>query len=298
MLSAERNASANTLAAYERDLEDAEIFLEQKRKKLHSASSGDLQLYLSSLARRGLASTSQARKLSALRQYYRFLVTDKLRDDDPSSILDAPRRQRGLPKTLSIDDMTTLLKTAQDASENENLSAPAQLRAVRMTAFLELLYATGLRISELISLPANLGKAAMFTVRGKGNKERMVPFPPLAQDAVTRYRERLKKFKPEKSASQKSVWLFPASGAIGHITRQQVARELKDIASLAGLDTKKISPHVIRHAFASHLLQGGADLRSLQQLLGHADISTTQIYTHLLDERLISLVRDHHPLND
>lgn len=293
MLSAERNASANTLAAYQRDLEEAELFLQQKRKTLGAADSGDLRLYLSSLARRNLSPASQARKLSSLRQYYRFLLADNLRADDPSLILEAPRRQRPLPKSLSIDDMAALLRAAQNASGDETLSAAARLRAVRLSALLELLYATGLRISELISLPATLGKSTMFAVRGKGNKERLVPFPELAQDAVTRYRDKLKKL-----GTQKSKWLFPSAGESGHVTRQQVARELKDLAVQAGLSAKKVSPHVIRHAFASHLLQGGADLRSLQQLLGHADISTTQIYTHLLDERLVSLVRDRHPLND
>jgi integrase/recombinase XerD len=221
-----------------------------------------------------------------------------LREDDPSLVLEAPRRRQTLPKTLTVEDMAQLLKAAETASDDENLSAAARLRAIRLCALLELLYATGLRISELISLPANLAKkTGTIAVTGKGRKERLVPFPDFAVAALARYRERLNKLKPKKS-TEKNPWLFPSYGKSGHMTRQQVARDLKGLAAAAGLDPIKISPHVIRHAFASHLLQGGADLRSLQQLLGHADISTTQAYTHLLDERLIGLVRDHHPLND
>ncbi len=294
MLAAERNAAKNTLEAYRRDLEEADRFLKRQHATLKKAGTDELRLYLSQLAQSGLSASSQARKLSALRQYYRFLQADKLRKDDPSLTLEAPRRKRALPKNLSIDDMAGLLRTAHAACENEKLSDTARLRAARLCALLELLYATGLRISELITLPANLGrKSGLIAVRGKGRRERLVPFPDFAQDAVTRYHERLKQF-----GINESKWLFPARGESGHITRQQVARDLKDLAQVAGLPKEKISPHVIRHAFASHLLQGGADLRSLQQLLGHADISTTQIYTHLLDERLIGLVRDHHPLND
>jgi integrase/recombinase XerD len=294
MLSAERNAAKNTLEAYRRDLEDAEVFLARRRRKLSNATSGDLRLYLSNIGSRKLSVASQARKLSALRQYYRFLQTDKLREDDPSLILEAPRLRRSLPKTLTVDDMARLLQVAQQQCDNEKLSAAARLRAVRLNALLELLYATGLRISELMALPAAIGKkAGTIVVRGKGRKERAVPFPDFAQSALARYRERLGQLK-----AKKSDWLFPSYGKSGHMTRQQVARELKTLAQAAGLDPEKISPHVIRHAFASHLLQGGADLRSLQQLLGHADVSTTQVYTHLLDERLIGLVRDHHPLND
>jgi integrase/recombinase XerD len=298
MLSAERNAAKNTIEAYKCDLEEAEFFLKRRRRNLSNATSADLRLYLSSISSRQLSASSQARKLSSLRQYYRHLQTDKLREDDPSLVLEAPRRRRGLPKTLTIVDMAQLLKAAQDLSDDEKLSDAARLRAIRMNALLELLYATGLRISELVSLPANLGKkAGTITVRGKGRKERLVPFPDFAFEALARYRTRLGKLKAKKSVGD-SKWLFPSYGTSGHMTRQQVARDLKSLAQAAGLDPGKISPHVIRHAFASHLLQGGADLRSLQQLLGHADISTTQIYTHLLDERLIGLVRDHHPLND
>lgn len=294
MMAAERNASANTLDGYRRDLEEAQELLGHKRKQLSKANSDDLRFYLSGLARRKLAPASQARKLSSLRQYFRYLQTDRLRQDDPTLILDAPRQKRSLPKSLSIDEMAKLLRAAQAASDSDSLSNTGHLKAARLCALIELLYATGLRISELVSLPANLEKAAgLFTVRGKGNKERQIPFPELAHNAVARYRVKLKSLK-----AQKSPWLFPSHGTTGHITRQQAARDLKDLAEAAGLPPEKVSPHVIRHAFASHLLQGGADLRTLQQLLGHADISTTQIYTHLLDERLVSLVRDHHPLND
>ena len=298
MLAAERNAAKNTIDAYRRDLEEAEDFLKRRRKVLANATSGDLRLFLSGIASRKLSPASHARKLSALRQYYRFLQTDKLREDDPSLILESPRKRQSLPKTLTVDDMAQLLKTAQVSSDDESLSESARLRATRMSALLELLYATGLRISELVSLPSTLGKkAGTISVRGKGRKERLVPFPDFAVEALSRYRARLDKLKKKKSTEEKK-WLFPSYGESGHMTRQHVARDLKSLAQAAGLDPAKISPHVIRHAFASHLLQGGADLRSLQQLLGHADISTTQIYTHLLDERLIGLVRDRHPLND
>lgn len=298
MMAAERNASKNTLDAYRRDLHDAEIFLERKRKNLGNATSDDLRPYLSNIASRKLSPASQARKLSSLRQYYRFLQVDKLREDDPSSILEAPRQRRALPKTLTVEDMRQLLRAAQKESDDENLSQAARLRAARINALLELLYATGLRISELVSLPATAAKkTGTIAVRGKGRKERLVPFPDFALAALNLYRARQAELKKKQSAEEKK-WLFPSYGISGHVTRQQVARDLKELAVRAKLDPEKISPHVIRHAFASHLLQGGADLRSLQQLLGHADISTTQIYTHLLDERLAGLVRDHHPLND
>jgi integrase/recombinase XerD len=298
MLSAERNASKNTLEAYKRDLEDAESFLKRRRKALADATSADLRLYLSNLRSRKLSPASQARKLSSLRQFYRYLQSDKLREDDPSLVLDAPRQRGRLPKTLTVEEMALLLQTAQSASDDETLSETARLRAIRLCALLELLYATGLRISELISLPTNLGKrAGMIAIRGKGQKERLVPFPEFAFEALARYRDRLAKLKKKENAEKKQ-WLFPSYGKSGHMSRQQVARDLKSLALAAGLPLERVSPHVIRHAFASHLLQGGADLRSVQQLLGHADISTTQIYTHLLDERLISLVRDRHPLND
>ncbi len=299
MLASERNSARNTIDSYRRDLEHVQLFLAAKKQSLHDAATDDLRAYLHALSANALSAATQSRKLSALRQYYRYLQQDRLREDDPTLVLDAPRIARPLPKTLTIDDMARLFRAASEAAADDTLSTAGRLKAMRLLALLELLYATGLRISELVSLPASIENArGMFTVMGKGGKERLLPLPELALQAVRDYRARCRALNEKKQFEQDSPWLFAANGAGGHLTRQQAARDLKDLAAAAGLAPDKLSPHVIRHAFASHMLQNGADLRSLQQLLGHADIATTQIYTHLLDERLIGLVRDHHPLND
>jgi integrase/recombinase XerD len=292
MLAAERGAAENTLAGYRRDLEDFSGFL--GRGKIAGASTDDLTAYLSDLARRGFAETSQARRLSALKQFYKFLYSEGLRKDDPTRTLSAPKKRSSLPKVLSMEDVDRLIETAQAASEASHGSAAARLRARRLYTLIEVLYATGLRVSELVALPvgAALRDARLIEIRGKGGKERLVPLTPAAQAAMKDYVA----LRTAAGAYEKSPWLFPSHGGSGHLTRQHFARDLKDLAATAGLDAAKVSPHVLRHAFASHLLQNGADLRVVQQLLGHADISTTQIYTHVLDERLRELVETAHPL--
>ena len=291
MLSAERGASANTLAAYRRDLGD---FLDLSGR-LASATAADMRAYLGALPGRGLAATSQARRLSALRQFFRFLVAEGLRDDDPTATAERPKGRRTLPKVLSIADVERLLAAARELASKAELTPNRRLAALRNLALLELLYATGLRVSELVSLPVAAGRAgrSFIAVRGKGGRERLVPLNGAASAALAEYRAASATLgRPE------GRWLFPADSEQGHVTRQAFARDLKGIAALAGLDPAVLSPHVLRHAFATHLLSGGADLRAVQTLLGHADISTTQIYTHVLDERLRELVEQHHPLAD
>jgi integrase/recombinase XerD len=292
MLAAERGAAENTLAGYRRDLEDFSGFL--GRKSLASAQSEDISAYLGDLNRRGFAETSQARRLSALKQFYKFLYAEGMREDDPTRTLSAPKKRASLPKVLSMDDVDRLIETARVETEKPQKSAAARLRAQRIYTLIEVLYATGLRVSELVALPitAALRDARLIEIKGKGGKERLVPLSRAAQAAMKDYVG----LRAAEGAYDKSPWLFPSHGDSGHLTRQHFARELKDLAVAAGLDAGKISPHVLRHAFASHLLQNGADLRVVQQLLGHADISTTQIYTHVLDERLRELVESAHPL--
>lgn len=293
MLAAERGASANTLSAYRTDLDDFEDHITATGLQLGEASSDDIRSYLGDLSRRGLQAASVARKLSTIRQFYRFLYAERHRADDPAAILEGPRRGRPLPKVLSVADVDKLLTTARN-NGHEKTGGDA-LRAARLYCLLELLYATGLRVSELVSLPASAarGDQRMLMVRGKGNKERLVPLNSAAHQAMADYRAHLKDTKLDESK-----WLFPSFGESGHLTRQHFARDLKALAGQCGLRSDSVSPHVLRHAFASHLLQNGADLRVVQTLLGHSDISTTQIYTHILEERLKSMVRDLHPLAD
>ena len=292
MLAAERGAAENTLAGYRRDLEDFSDFL--GRKKLADAASEDVSAYLGSLNRRGFAETSQARRLSALKQFFKFLYSEGSRDDDPTRTLAAPKKRASLPKVLSMEDVDRLIETARSATTRTHKSGAARLRAQRLYTLIEVLYATGLRVSELVALPvfAALRDARLIEIRGKGGKERLVPLSPPAQAAMKEYVA----LRSAEGAYENSPWLFPSHGGSGHLTRQHFGRDLKELAGAAGLDTGKVSPHVLRHAFASHLLQNGADLRVVQQLLGHADISTTQIYTHVLDERLRELVESAHPL--
>lgn len=294
MMSAERGAAANTLASYERDLTDLREFL-GKKQTLVLAQSADLSAYLAHLGRQGFATSSQARRLSSMRQFYKFLYAEGLRGDDPTSILDAPKKGRSLPKTLSEDHVGKLL--AQAASEAEDPS-PGRLSRLRMLALLELLYATGMRVSELVSLPARVldQQGRFLMIKGKGNKERLVPLSRAAIEAMRIYGESKTEAARRKEQTEESPWLFPSSGKDGFLPRQVFARDLKDLAIRAGLPASAISPHVLRHAFASHLLANGADLRVVQELLGHSDISTTQIYTHVLEERLRELVETHHPL--
>ncbi|PST18548.1 site-specific tyrosine recombinase XerD [Mesorhizobium plurifarium] len=291
MMSAERGAAANTLQSYERDLEDALAFLRSRGTGLTDASADDLRSYLSHLAGQGFKSSSQARRLSALRQFYKFLYAEGLRTDDPTGILDAPKKARTLPKTLSIEDVTRLIGQAEAEAKSGNGDAMAKLR---MHALIELLYATGMRVSELVSLPASVlaQNGRFLIIRGKGNKERLIPLSQAAIRAMRAYGEALQ----QAADGADSPWLFPSYGKTGHLPRQVFARDLKSLAARAGIRVAAISPHVLRHAFASHLLANGADLRAVQELLGHSDISTTQIYTHVLEERLHDLVQNHHPL--
>ncbi|WP_420334493.1 site-specific tyrosine recombinase XerD [Roseibium sp.] len=292
MLAVERGAAENTLQGYRRDLEDFSGFL--GRTKVADAQSDDISAYMSDLTRRGFAETSQARRLSALKQFFKFLYAEGTRADDPTRTLSAPKKRGSLPKVLSIDDVDRLIETARSETAKPQRSSTARLRAQRMYTLIEVLYATGLRVSELVALPvsAAMRDARLIEIRGKGGKERLVPLSPAAQRAMKDYVG----LRAAEGAYEKSPWLFPSHGDSGHLTRQHFARELKALAQTAGLDVTKVSPHVLRHAFASHLLQNGADLRVVQQLLGHADISTTQIYTHVLDERLRELVEQAHPL--
>lgn len=295
MLAAERGARPNTLQAYRSDLDDFSDYAASTGSSIATASSDDIRDYLGALARRGLRPASVARKLSAVRQLYRFLYAERYRSDDPAAILEGPKRGRSLPKTLTIAETDRLIAAARTHADKAELSVAERQRAVRLHCLLELLYATGLRVSELVALPASAARRdqRMLMVRGKGGKERMVPLNDAARHAVSNYRALLADTK-----HRDSPWLFPSFGQDGHLTRQHFARDLKELAAQAGLRTQAVSPHVLRHAFASHLLQNGADLRVVQTLLGHSDISTTQIYTHILEERLKSLVRDLHPLND
>ncbi len=296
MLSAERGGAANTLEAYTRDLDDLTAFLAGKRRTIATASTSDLRAYLGDLAARGFKPASVARRLSAIRQLYRFLYAEGHRSDDPAAILEGPKRSRPLPKVLTIGDVDRLIAAARQAADAPQAPAAEKLRARRLYCLLELLYATGLRISELVALPASAARRdeRVLIVRGKGDKERLVPLNEAAKAAMRSYVSLLSEAR-ELPASK---WLFPSFGEAGHLTRQHAARELKGLAAAAGLRAAQVSPHVLRHAFASHLLHNGADLRVVQTLLGHADISTTQIYTHVLDDRLKSLVRDLHPLGE
>lgn len=296
MMSAERGAAQNTLDSYRRDLEDAATFSSATGVQLTLAEPGTIRAYLNDIAGRGYASTSQARRLSALRQFFRFLYTENIRADDPTGTLDAPKKDRSLPKILSEADVEKLLGRAELETLDTTTPAGDHLRALRLHALLEILYATGLRVSELVGLPVTIARSdhRFLMVRGKGSKDRMVPLSGKAREAMTKYlavRDALPNLAD-------NPWLFPAISESGFLARQVFARELKGLAARAGLVTSAISPHVLRHAFASHLLQNGADLRAVQQLLGHSDISTTQIYTHVMEERLHRLVTEHHPLAD
>jgi integrase/recombinase XerD len=292
MLSAERNAAANTEAAYRRDLEDAAAFMAARKVSLGAAATTDLSAYLAALDKRGFAARSTARRLSALRQFFKFLVGEELRSDDPSAALDGPRLGRPLPKLLDEDEMARLIEVCTA------LDGPS---GARLRALVELSYASGLRVSELVGMPlaAVLREQPVLIVRGKGSKERMVPLNAPAREALTAYLAQRESFLPpkdDKGDRRPSPHLFPSRGKEGHLTRQRFGQLLKDLALKADIAPERISPHVLRHAFATHLLDHGADLRSLQKMLGHADIATTQIYTHVAGRRLAELVEAHHPL--
>jgi len=296
-LAAERGASRNTIAAYERDLNDYVAFLNGRRLTARSASSEDARRYLMARGADGLGPATLARRRSSLRQFHKHLYAEGLREDDPTLGLEAPRRGRLLPKVLSVAEVEKLLATAREGL-NRRAKTPAEtLAAARINALVELLYGSGLRVSELLALPASAARAKseLVPIKGKGGRERLVPVSSAARAALRLYRDILEARQPALAASP---WLFPSNSESGRLTRQAFARDLKALAGAAGLRGDRVSPHVLRHAFASHLLQNGADLRVVQDLLGHADISTTQIYTHVLDERAKAMVRDLHPLRD
>jgi integrase/recombinase XerD len=299
MLAAEQGAGDNTLQAYRRDLEDFSAFLSRRKQNFAAVQTDALRDYLADLDTRGFKSSSVARRLSAIRHVFRFLLSERIRSDDPAAILSGPKRGRGLPKVLSIADVDRMLTRAKELTQTADASPSQRLRAMRLYCLLEVLYATGLRVSELVSLPRSAARndARMIVVRGKGAKERLVPLNDASRQSMADYlaaTDAAETAKGRKGAGSK--WLFPSSGESGHLTRQHFARDLKELASASGLPPRLVSPHVLRHAFASHLLHNGADLRIVQTLLGHTDISTTQIYTHVVEERLKSLVRDLHPL--
>lgn len=288
MMSAERGAAKNTIDAYRRDLGDYAGFVAGKQQTLLTVPRETVNAYLDQLRRDGLSAASSARRLSAIRQFHRFLCADNMRGDDPTRIVASPKSRRALPKVLSVAEVDKLLVTAE-VEANAEASEQKHAAALRLYVLLELLYATGMRVSELVSLrrSAVMRDTSFITVTGKGNKERVVPLNDRARDAVKAYVATL----------DAGPFLFPATGADGYLSRQVFARDLKGLAGRAGISSTRVAPHVLRHAFASHLLAGGADLRVVQMLLGHADISTTQIYTHVLDEKLRTLVESHHPLN-
>jgi integrase/recombinase XerD len=296
-IAAERGASRNTIEAYRRDLDDYHAFLIDAGVDLLSASSTDVRSFLAHRSAIGLKASSLARQLSSIRQFHKHLYLEGCRGDDPTMGIEGPRRGRALPKVLSMAEVGHLLAVAREGIDAEGRPGSERLKAARIFCLVELLYASGLRVSELLALPksAARGREPLLAVRGKGNKERLVPISEPARAAISAYRAMLEERAP---GIAKSPWLFPALSESGHLTRQAFARELKTVAAAAGISSSRISPHVLRHAFASHLLQNGADLRIVQDLLGHADISTTQIYTHVLDERAKAMVRDLHPLGD
>jgi len=297
MLAAERGAARNTQDAYRRDLADYIDYLAQLRLEPAVATIETLRDYLGALAARGMSSATLARRISALRQFHKFLYVDRHRADDPAAALEGPRRVKAAPDVLSIAEVDRLLRVAREGLDDEARPLSERLRGARLLALLETLYASGLRVSELVSLPRSAARARdpFITIKGKGGRERLAPLSPHAKQAIAAYRALLDRHFPALAATP---FLFPSDADSGHLTRQAFARDLKTLAGAAGLSAASVHPHALRHAFASHLLHNGADLRVVQELLGHADISTTQIYTHVLDERMRAMVRDLHPLSD
>jgi len=296
-LASERGASANTIDAYRRDLTDYQAYLKTKGVDALKADAMHVRGFLAACGARRLGPASLARRLSTIRQFHKFLYAEGLRRDDPTLTVEGPRRSRPLPKLLDMAEVERLIETAREGLDVKERPLRERLEAARIACLIELIYGSGLRVSEALSLKKSIAtaKSPLIPVRGKGDKERLAPLSGPARAAIGVFRALLVEASPGIAASS---WLFPASSASGHMTRQAFARDLKRVAAAAGIAPKRVSPHVLRHAFASHLLQNGADLRVVQDLLGHADIATTQIYTHVLDERAKAMVRDLHPLND
>jgi integrase/recombinase XerD len=296
MQTAERGAAANTVEAYRRDLEQFVAHLERTGRPMREAVPADIAAYARSLAVEGLSPATRARRLSSVRQLYKFLSGEGLVAEDPAARQTGPKIARALPRTLSVAEVDRLIETAR--KRIEATSGRERARALRLYCLVELLYATGMRVSELVSLPRSVlkGDARVLTIVGKGRRERLVPLNDTAQAALVRYLNRGEDAEEGIPPMLRTKFLFATASAEGYLTRQRFAQELKALALDAGLDPERVSPHVLRHAFASHLLDRGADLRTVQQLLGHADISTTEIYTHVLEERLKKLVLEHHPL--
>lgn len=287
-ITAERGAAANTIAAYTRDLENCGEFLDSGRRTFENAQVSDLRAYLAFLTENGMSVKTQARRLSALREFYKYLYTEKIRTDNPTDVLDSPKTGRSLPKYLSEEEINRLF---------DAIPAMSPKKALRMKALLEILYASGLRVSELVSLPASTANVRenFLIVRGKGSKDRMVPLTDAAKQALHEWIPERERTLPK---GRESRWLFPSRSKTGHLTREGFFEELKSLATAAGIPAERVSPHVIRHSFASHLIAHDADLRTVQQMLGHANIATTQIYTHILDDRLKNAVEKNHPLAD
>lgn len=288
MTRAERGAADNTVLAYTRDLQDFEHFLTSRNRSFENAQVADLRAYLADLAQNGLAVRTQSRRLSALREFYKFLYTEKIRKDNPTEVLDSPKSGRPLPKYLSEDEVARLIDAVKKLPD---------YKQARMRALTEIAYDSGLRVSELVALPLSVANAKenVMTVRGKGGKDRIVPLTEIAKRAI---RDWLSLRELSLPGGRTSKWLFPAQNKEGHLTRFAFYQELKQLALTAGILPSRVSPHVLRHSFASHLIAHDADLRSVQQMLGHSDISTTQIYTHILDDRLKKTVEKSHPLTD
>lgn len=301
MLTAERGAAMNTRQAYWRDLADFSLYLRTKySKEIVDVTTDEIKSYLEDLGNKihvkgqhssQIATRTVARRLSAMRQFCRYLVSENIRKDDPTSTVESPKQTRTLPKTLSELEVSTLIKTAAQGGAGDS---------VRLVCLLEMLYATGLRVSELVGLSlAAIGEDTQFLmIAGKGGRERMVPLSDPAQKAIKNYLAVRKQFIAADDKGTQAQWLFPSrTSESGHLTRQRFAQLLKDLADAAQIDPDRVSPHILRHAFATHLLSNGADLRSVQKMLGHADIATTQIYTHIIGEQAKKTVEDKHPLS-
>ncbi|MDB5492320.1 MAG: phage integrase family protein [Micavibrio sp.] len=300
MLMAERGAAMNTRQAYWRDLADFSLYLRDKAKKeIVDSSQDEIKSYLKDLGEKihtkgqnknQIATRTVARRLSALRQFYRYLVSENVRKDDPTSAIESPKQARTLPKTLSESEVSILIKTAAGSGGSDS---------IRLVCLLEMLYATGLRVSELVGLPLSAisDDKQFLMVAGKGGRERMVPLSEPAQKALAKYSDLRQQFVSTEDKGAQGQWLFPSrTSESGHLTRQRFAQLLKDLADNAGIESTRVSPHILRHAFATHLLSNGADLRSVQKMLGHADIATTQIYTHIVGDKAKKTVEEKHPL--